>query len=366
MEIFKELKLNDYEQLIFHHDEESGLRAITCIHNSILGPCLGGLRYWTYEKEEDAIIDVLRLARGMTYKNAAAGLPLGGAKTVMLKDPNRPKSEEMFRAFGRFVEGLNGRYITAEDVGTTVQDMDWIYQETDYVAGTSLKPGTAGNPSPATAHGVYVGMKAGAKEAFGSDSLSGKTIILEGPGNVGREVARQCIEEGARVIASDIFEGPLQLAKEMGCETVERDKMFDVEADIYCPCALGATVNDENLEKLKKTGVKLIAGSANNQLAENRHGDKLEEMGFVYAPDFIINSGGVIHCGDEFNDGFNAERAYNSVENVYNQIEKVFAIAKRDGVPSYQAADILAEERMAAILKTKRIFVLNTKSALKR
>lgn len=367
MEIFKELANRDYEQLIFMHDKETGLKAVTCIHNSTLGPCLGGLRYWTYEKEEDAIRDVLRLSRGMTYKNAASGIFFGGAKTVILKDPNRPKTEEMFRAFGRFVEGLNGRYITAEDVGTTEQDMDYIYQETDYVAGTSLKPGTAGNPSPSTAKGVFYGLKAAAKEAFGSDSLSGKTILLEGCGNVGMDVGKMCKEDGARIIATDIFEGPLNRAKEAGFEVVDRDTLFDQKADIYCPCALGATVNDESLKKMKDNGIKVIGGSANNQLEDmDKHGKMVEELKIIYAPDYIINSGGVIHCADEFNGGFNMERAQKQVQNIYNQIEKVFAIAKRDNIPTYQAADRMAEERIQSMLKTRRIYVRNPKSALQR
>lgn len=366
MDIFKILEENDYEQLIFHQDKETGLKAITCIHDTTLGPSLGGLRYWEYEKEEDAIHDAVRLARGMTYKNAAAGLPLGGGKTVILKDPNHPKSEEMLRAFGRFIDGLGGRYITAEDVGTTEKDMDYIYQETEYVAGTTLKPGTAGNPSPATAHGVYVGMKAAAKEAFGTDSLEGKTILLEGAGNVGIIVAKKAMEEGAKVIASDIFEGPIKRAKEAGCEIVDSDKLLETKADIYCPCALGASINDESLAKLKEAGVKVIAGSANNQLAEPRHGDLVDEMGFVYAPDYIINSGGVIYAADEFNGGANHDRAMALVDNIYHQIERVFEIAKRDNTPTYIAADTLAEERMKTILKTKRIFKKSDHSILSR
>lgn len=366
MELFKKMAESNYEELIFMQDNATGLKAVTCIHDTTLGPALGGLRYWTYEREEDAINDVLRLAKGMTYKNAASGQNLGGAKTVIIKDPNIPKSEEMFRAFGRYVEGMNGRYITAEDVGTTEQDMDYIYQETDYVGGTTLKPGTSGNPSPSTVIGIYVGMKAAVKEAFGSDSLEGRTILLEGAGNVGLKVAKKALKEGARVIASDIFEEPMQRAKEIGCEIIERDKLFTVKADIYAPCALGGTINDETLAQLKDSGVKVIAGSANNQLAEARHGDKLNEMGLVYAPDFIINSGGVIQVADEFNGGYNAARARSSVENIYNQIEKVFSIARRDNVPTYIAANTLAEERIAAVNKTKKIYLRNSKSTNNR
>ncbi|WP_027108890.1 Glu/Leu/Phe/Val family dehydrogenase [Lacticigenium naphthae] len=367
MDIFKALEEYDYEQLVFMQDKETGLKAVTCIHDTTLGPGLGGTRYWTYENEEDAVIDALRLAKGMTYKNAASGLPIGGAKTVILKDPeNQINREALFRAFGRFVEGLNGRYITAADVGTGETEMDHVYQETNYVAGTGLKPGTSGNPSPSTAHGVYVGMKAAVKKAFGTDSLNGRTILLEGAGKVGLTVAKKALKEGARVIATDIFDGPQQRAKEIGCEIVEPDELFSIQADIYAPCALGASINDESLKKMEKAGIKVIAGAANNQLAENRHGDKLDEMGIVYAPDYILNAGGVIQVADEFNGGYNAERARKSVDNIYNQIEKVFNIADRDGIPTYLAADKLAEERIAAIRKTKSVYVRDGKSILNR
>lgn len=366
MDLFKEMAGSNYEELIFMQDKDTGLKAITCIHDTTLGPALGGTRYWTYDSEEKAINDVLRLAKGMTYKNAASGLAIGGGKTVIIKDPDVPKSEGMFRAFGRYVEGMNGRYITAEDVGTTEMDMDHIYQETEYVGGTTLKPGTSGNPSPSTAHGVFMGIKAAAKKAFGTDSLDGRTILLEGPGNVGLNVAKKALAEGARVVASDIFEEPMQRAKAAGCEVVERDELFTIEADIYAPCALGGVINDASLEQIKSAGIKVIAGAANNQLEETCHGDKIEEMGLVYVPDFIINAGGVIQVADEFNGGYNAERAKRSVENIYYQIEQVFAIAERDNVPTYIAANTLAEERIEMVKRTKRIFVKDTKSVIKR
>lgn len=366
MEIFKLLEEGDFEEIRFMHDKETGFKAVTVIHNSTLGPCLGGARYWEYESEEAGIIDALRLAKGMTYKNAAAGVPLGGAKTVIYKDPNHPKDEAYLRVFGRFVDGLNGRYITAEDVGTTTEDMDFIYQETPYVGGTSLKKGAAGDPSPATAHGVYFGIKAAAKQAFGSDDLKGRRIIVEGCGNVGTRVIKKVLAEGAKVYATDIFDEPKERAKALGCEILERDQIFSVEADIYTPCALGAVINDESIEQMVKAGIKVVAGSANNQLAEERHGKMLEDHGIIYAPDFIINAGGVIAVADEFNDGFDEERAYRSVENIYNQIIKVFEIAKRDGVPTNIAANTLAEERLEAILKTKRIFRQTERSIYNR
>lgn len=367
MEIFKALAEYEYEQIVFANDAETGLKAIICLHDTTLGPGLGGTRFWTYQQEDAAIRDALRLARGMTYKNAASGLNIGGAKAVIIKEPATQHSEEaMFRAFGRFVEGLGGRYITAADVGTTEVEMDYIYQETNYVAGTSLKPGTSGNPSPSTAQGVYVGMKAAAKKAFGSDSLAERTILIEGVGKVGFLLAQKALAEGARVIVTDLYEAPREKAREIGCEVIEPADLFTVQADIYAPCALGGTVNDENLAKLVAAGVKVIAGAANNQLAEPSHGTKLEELGFVYAPDYILNAGGVIQVADEFNGGYQAKRAMKSVENIYNQIEKVFAIAERDQIPTYIAADRLAEERIAAMRKIKKIFVHDPKSTIHR
>ncbi|EXJ23231.1 Leucine dehydrogenase [Alkalibacterium sp. AK22] len=365
MEIFKALAEHDYEQIVFMHDEETGLKAITCIHDTTLGPGLGGTRYWTYASEDDAIKDALRLAKGMTYKNAASGLPIGGAKTVIIKDPNREVNKEaVFRAFGRFVEGLNGRYITAADVGTTEREMDYVFQETQYVAGTGLKPGTSGNPSPSTAHGVYVGMKAAAKKAFGSDSLNGRRVLIEGVGKVGYILAEKILGEGGQVIAADLFEEPRERARALGCQIVDADDLFSIKADIYAPCALGATVNDDSIRHMQAAGIWVVAGAANNQLEEARHGDLLDELGIVYAPDYILNSGGVIQVADEFNGGYNPVRAQKLIDNIYNQIEKVFAIAERDAIPTYQAADILAEERIAAVKHTRSIFSQNSKSII--
>lgn len=364
MDIFKMLEDADYENLIFSQDKESGLKAITCIHSTVLGPAIGGLRIWNYKNEEEAIIDVLRLAKGMTYKNAACGIFAGGAKTVMMVDPDvNPKSEAMMRALGKFVEGMNGRYLTAEDVGSNVEDMDFIYQETDYVLGTGLKPGTSGNPSPSTARGVYKGIKATCKEKYGDDSLKDRTILLEGLGNVGMYVARYAMEEGAKIYGSDINEAACKRAEAEGIEIVPRDKLFDIEAHIYCPCALGATVNDESIEQLK---VDIVAGSANNQLAEPRHAKALQDKGILYAPDFIINSGGVIQCHDELYGGYNEERSLKMVDKVYEQLLKVYRIAKEENITTAEAADKLAERRIESVKKTKGIFNRNQKSSVKR
>ncbi len=353
----------DYEQLVFCQDQASGLKAIIAIHDTTLGPALGGTRMWTYENEEAAIIDALRLAKGMTYKNAAAGLNLGGGKTVIIGDPRKDKNEEMFRAFGRFIQGLNGRYITAEDVGTTVEDMDLIHEETDFVTGISPAFGSSGNPSPVTAYGVYRGMKAAAKEAFGSDSLEGKVVAVQGVGNVAYTLCKYLHEEGAQLIVTDIHKDAVQRAVEnFGAKAVDPNEIYSVECDIFAPCALGAIINDETIPQLK---TKVIAGAANNQLKETRHGDMIHEMGIVYAPDYVINAGGVINVADELY-GYNHERAMKKVEQIYNNIEKVFEISKRDNIPTYMAADRMAEERIEKLKKSRSTFLQNGQHILSR
>lgn len=361
MEIFKYMEKYDFEQVVLCQDKNSGLKAIIAIHDTTLGPALGGSRMWTYASEEEAIEDALRLARGMTYKNAAAGLNLGGGKTVIIGDPKKDKNEEMFRAFGRYIEGLNGRYITAEDVGTTEYDMDLIHLETEYVAGISSGDGTSGNPSPVTAYGVYVGMKASAKEAFGSDSLKGKKVAVQGVGNVAYALCEYLHEEGAELYVTDINEEAIKRAVDnFGATAVGLDEIYGLDVDIYAPCALGATVNDDTIPQFK---CKVIAGSANNQLKEDRHGDKLHEMGIVYAPDYVINSGGVINVADELI-GYNRERAMKRVAGIYDTIEKIYEISKRDSIPSYQAADRLAEERIASVGKSRSQFLKTEKSII--
>ncbi|KQL33899.1 MULTISPECIES: branched-chain amino acid dehydrogenase [Bacillaceae] len=363
MEIFKYLETYDYEQVVFCQDKESGLKAIIAIHDTTLGPALGGTRMWTYESEEAAIEDALRLAKGMTYKNAAAGLNLGGGKTVIIGDPRKDKNEAMFRAFGRYIQGLNGRYITAEDVGTTVADMDLIHEETDYVTGISPSFGSSGNPSPVTAFGVYRGMKAAAKEAFGTDSLEGKKIAIQGVGNVAYSLCEYLHEEGAQLIVTDINKEAVQRAVEaFGATAVDPDDIYGVECDIYAPCALGATINDKTIPQLK---ARVIAGSANNQLKETRHGDLIHELGIVYAPDYVINSGGVINVADELY-GYNYDRAMKKVEGLYDNIAKVIEISKRDGIPTYLAADRLAEERIATMAKSRSQFLSNGHNILSR
>ncbi|MFC5540291.1 MAG: Glu/Leu/Phe/Val dehydrogenase dimerization domain-containing protein [Bacilli bacterium] len=363
MEIFKYMEKYDYEQLIFCHDKNSGLKAIIAIHDTTLGPALGGARMWPYKSEEEAIEDALRLARGMTYKNAISGLNLGGGKTVIIGDPAKDKNEEMFRALGRFIQSLNGRYITAEDVGTTVEDMDLIYEETDYVTGISPTYGSSGNPSPVTAYGVYLGMKASAKEAFGDDSLRGKRIAVQGLGNVAYHLCKHLHEEGAKLIVTDINQDRVKRAvDEFGAEAVEPEDIYKQEVDIFSPCALGAIINDETIPQLK---AKVIAGSANNQLKESRHGQILHEKGIVYAPDYVINAGGVINVADELY-GYNRERAMKRVEMIYDSLTKIFRMSKEENIPTYLAANRLAEERINSVFKSRKQFMQREKNILSK
>ncbi|MBI5974359.1 Glu/Leu/Phe/Val family dehydrogenase [Staphylococcus canis] len=362
--IFEKMAQYDYEQLVFCHDETSGLKAIICIHDTTLGPALGGCRFWNYDSEEDAIVDVMRLARGMTYKNAAAGLNLGGAKTVVIGDPKTDKSEAFFRALGRYINSLDGRYITAEDVGTTVEDMDMIYQETPYVCGVSESYGSGGNPSPMTALGVYYAMKRTAKEAFGDDSLDGKTIAVQGVGNVAYNMCEFLHEEGAKLIVADINEEAVQRAvDDFGAEAVSVDDIYSVDADIFAPCALGGILNDKTIPALK---VKMVCGSANNQLLEeDKHGQMLKERDIMYAPDFVVNSGGVINVADEL-EGYNRERATKKIKGIYDQMDKIFAIAKEQDILPLQAAEHLAESRIDTMMRVHSKYSAKPKRQMKQ
>lgn len=363
MKIFDYMQKYDYEQLVFCQDEASGLKAIIAIHDTTLGPALGGCRMWTYASDEDAIEDALRLARGMTYKAAAAGLNLGGGKTVIIGNPRTEKNEAMFRALGRFIQSLNGRYITAEDVGTTEADMDLIHMETQYVTGVSQAYGSSGNPSPMTALGVFVGLKAAVKEVYGSDSLEGKTVAVQGVGNVGYYLCKLLYEAGARLVVTDINEDSVaRVVQEFDAKVVGLTEIYSVDCDIYAPCALGATINDDTIPQLT---CKIVAGSANNQLREDRHGDRLHELGILYAPDYVINSGGLINVADEL-EGYNAERATKKIENIYQIMLNIFAISKEQGIPTYKAADHLAESRIAMLKNTRSTFLQQEKSVLSR
>lgn len=353
MGIFEQMAQYGHEQLVFCYDKSTGLRAIIAIHDTTLGPALGGLRMWPYEREEDAITDVLRLARGMTYKNSAMGLNLGGGKAVLWGDPHTDKSEELFRAFGKFVETLGGRYITAEDVGTTVEDMNYVLMETDHACGRAE---VSGDPSPVTAYGVFMGIKACVKQVFGTEELKGKKIAVQGLGKVGYHLCRYLHEAGAELIVTDIDPEAVERAKqEFGAKAVAPDEIYTVECDIFAPCALGAILNDDTIPGLK---CRIVAGAANNQLKEPRHGNMLRERGILYAPDFVINGGGVINVAEEYHpQGYSRERALKRVETIYDKLLRVFQIAEERKISTAEAADVMAEERMHRIHQLNRIYL---------
>jgi leucine dehydrogenase len=335
----------DHEQVLFCQDRATGLKAIIAVHNTVLGPALGGTRMWNYAKEKDAITDVLRLSRGMTYKNSISGLNLGGGKAVIIGDSYTQKNEALFRRFGKFVESLSGKYITAEDVGISPQDMVWVNKETNHVAGL---PGKSGDPSPVTAYGVYVGMKACAKAQFGSDSLAGIKVAVQGAGHVGQYLIKHLTDEGAKVFVTDIHEPSLkEVSEKYGSTIVGLDEIYDLDVDVYAPCALGATVNDVTLERLK---CSIIAGAANNQLQnEVIHGKAVMDKGIIYAPDYMLNAGGVINCFAEV-DGRSAEWAMDKAAQIYDTTTEIINGSKANNIPTYAIANKMAEDRIKGAL----------------
>lgn len=344
-------KHGEHDQVVFCHDASVGLKAIIAIHNTALGPALGGTRMWNYKNEEEALVDVLRLSKGMTYKASAAGLNLGGGKAVIIGDPKTQKTEGLFRAFGQFVNSLNGKYITAEDVGTSVQDMEYIYMETPWVTGIPKDFGGSGDPSPYTAHGVLMGIKAAAKEKYGADSLKGLRVAVQGMGNVGSNLVKFLHDEGALTIVADIDQARTKKIADMyGSKAVSPDDILFQECDILAPCAMGAIVNDQTITKFKS---KVIAGGANNVLAESRHGDQLKELGILYAPDYVINAGGLMNVFVEL-EGYTTDRALDKTKKIYDNMMKVFEIAKRDNVSTHIAADRMAEERIKTVGKLRQ------------
>lgn len=342
--VFGQVSFDNHEQIVFCNDKDTGLKAIIGIHNTVLGPALGGTRMWKYENEWEALNDVLRLSRGMTYKSAISGLNLGGGKAVIIGDSKIDKTPEMITKFGEYVNSLSGRYITAEDVGTTTEDMDRINDVTKFVTGISESRGGSGNPSPVTAYGVYMGMKAAAKQKFGSDNLSGKKIMVQGIGHVGETLVKYLTEEGAVVQIADLSQSRMEeVAKKYNATIFTGSDLYSADVDIYAPCALGATVNDETIYKIK---AKVIAGAANNQLAnEVIHGKILQERGILYAPDFLINAGGIINVYGEIVKYDKAE-AMRRTENIYNTTLDIFHLAETSGLTTYQAALAMAEKRI--------------------
>jgi leucine dehydrogenase len=354
LNIFSELTNFEHEQLVFCCDPKVGLKAIIAVHNTTLGPALGGCRMWSYANEQEAIIDVLRLSRGMTYKAAVSGLNLGGGKAVIIGNSKTDKSEAMFRTYGRFVEGLGGRYITAEDVGTDVRDMEWVRMETKYVTGISRALGGSGDPSPVTALGVYMGMKAACNIRYGNDSLSKKKIVVQGAGHVAYHLCGYLRSEGATVFVSDIFEEKARrIVNEYGATFVPADKVYEQDAHIFCPAALGGILNEDSIPKMK---FEIIAGCANNQLKdEAAHEQLLMERDILYAPDFVINAGGLINVSNEL-EGYNQERALSQVKGLYDVIKNILITAREKNISPNSAAIHLAEERLAKIGQIKQIY----------
>ena len=342
----------DYENLLICQDRSVGLRAVIAIHDTTLGPATGGTRMWTYRSEMDAIEDALRLARGMTYKYAAAGVNLGGGKCVVIGDPRREKSEMLFRALGRFINRLGGIYITGEDVGTTLREMEYMRMETPYVVTLPASWGGAGPIGGATAFGVMQGMKACARAVYESESLEGRTVTVQGLGAVGSEVVPLLVKEGARVAVADIDREKVEaIANRFSVPALHPDEIIGRDADIFCPCALGGIINAETIPRFK---VKIICGSANNQLREERDGQAIEARGILYAPDYIVNAGGTIFDTDRLNPGgFNRERAMTNVSRIYETMSSLIRISRDERIPTYRAADLLAERRIEAVRKAK-------------
>ncbi|HET8753372.1 MAG TPA: Glu/Leu/Phe/Val dehydrogenase dimerization domain-containing protein [Salinimicrobium sp.] len=342
--VFGQLSFDNHEQVVFCNDKDTGLKAIIGIHNTVLGPALGGTRMWNYSSEWDALNDVLRLSRGMTFKSAITGLNLGGGKAVIIGDAKTQKTPELMRSFGKFVHSLSGKYITAEDVGMETSDMDTIREVTPYVTGISEDKGGAGNPSPITAYGVYMGMKAAAKHKFGSDSLEGKKVFVQGIGHVGEALVEYLAKDGAQIFITDINQERLQaVSSTYGARIFEGD-IYSEEMDIYAPCALGATINDENIDRFQ---MKIIAGAANNQLAnEQKHGKILKEKGIIYAPDFLINAGGIINVYAEL-EGYGRKEIMRKTENIYNTTLEILANAEAKNISSNVAAVEIARQRIA-------------------
>jgi len=352
--IFSTMGNMEHEQVVICSEPSVGLKAIIGIHNTTLGPALGGTRMWMYQNEQEALRDVLRLSKGMTYKAAISGLNLGGGKAVIIGDPKKDKSEGLFRAFGRYVDGLAGRYITAEDVGMEVKNMEWIHAETKYVTGLPESIGGSGDPSVVTGYGVYVGMKACAKKAYGSDSLKGKKIAIQGAGHVASYMAKHLAKEGAEIYICDIYEEKAYaLAAEINAQVVDCNDIYGLDVDIFSPCALGAVVNDNTIDKFN---CDIIAGAANNVLDdEDIHGNQLLDKGIMYAPDYVINAGGLINVAGEL-EGYNRERAHQKASRIYDTILDIINYSEDSKVPTYVASNRLAEERIRKVQRLNSIY----------
>ncbi|MCC5919486.1 MAG: leucine dehydrogenase [Cyclobacteriaceae bacterium] len=350
--VYEEIEKMGHEQLVICHDSATGLKAIIGIHNTVLGPALGGTRLWNYKNDQEAITDVLRLSRGMTFKNAISGLNIGGGKAVIIGDAKTVKSEALLRRFGKFVESLNGKYITAEDVNMRTEDMEFIAMETRHVTGLSEERGGGGDPSPVTAYSTYMGMKAAAQKAYGSESLTGKVVAVQGVGQVGKHLVEFLSKENAEIYVTDISEERIaHVVEEYGAKAVTMDEIYDLDVDIYAPCALGATINDDTLSRLK---CDIIAGAANNQLKdEEKHGKLLLKKGVVYAPDFVINAGGVMNVCAEYMGGYNREATYRQAEKIFDTCLEILNKAEIEKIPTQEAAIKIAMKRIQDIAQLK-------------
>lgn len=350
--VFDKLTEREHEEVVFCYDKATGLKAIIGIHNTVLGPALGGTRMWNYSTEQEALTDVLRLSRGMTFKAAISGLNAGGGKAVIIGDASKLKSEALMRRFGRFIDGLGGRYITAEDVNMTTRDMEYIRMETNHVTGLPKSMGGGGDPSPVTAYGIYLGMKALTHKVYGTDSLNGKVVLVQGVGKVGMHLVEKLKKESAKIFISDLSDDKLKnVSGQFGATVIAPDEVYDFDMDIYAPCALGATLNDDTIPRLK---CRIIAGGANNQLAdENKNGYMLMDLGIAYAPDFVINAGGLINIYNEFLGNYNRERAYAHTERIYDSILSIANESVTHDISSQEIAIKLAGKRIEEIGKVK-------------
>ena len=350
MAYFDELAKFGHEQIVFCNDTATGLKAVIAIHSTVLGPALGGCRMWSYKTEAEAVRDALRLSRGMTYKNAAAGLNIGGGKAVIIGDSRQDKTEALFRAFGQYVESLGGRYITAEDVGTAVEDMEAINLETEFVCGLSKEEGGSGDPSPFTAKGVFEGIKASVKHLYNRDELAGLKVAVQGLGHVGYYLCEMLNKADVQLIVTDIASEKVdKVVTDFGATAVTGEDIYAADADIFAPCALGAIVNDDTLPKMK---FKIIAGAANNQLLDEKKFSRiLQKQGILYAPDYIINAGGVISVYYEAIDEYLESKVKRKVDNIYNTVDEIYHICAKENITTVAAAEQIAERRMDLIGK---------------
>ena len=359
MNVFEKLYSMGHEEVIFFSDDTCGLKAIVAIHDTTLGPALGGCRIWPYKSEEAALEDVLKLSRGMTYKASISGLNLGGGKSVIIGDPKKDKSEALFRSFGRFIESLNGRYITAEDVNVCVADIEHVFTETSNVVGVAKIHGGSGNPAPYTALGVVRGIEASCTRVFGDRSFAGKTVAIQGVGAVGTYLAKYLSENGAKIFYTDIDQDNVRNLKEKipDAQYVRPNEIYFVNCDIFSPCALGAIINDDTIDQLK---CRIVAGAANNQLKEDRHGAILRKKGILYAPDYLINAGGLMNVSIEY-EGWSDEKSKRMVDTIYHTTLRIFAVSDEQNIPVHQATDLLAEKRIEMIKRIKTNYLGNTR-----